>query len=94
MTDGGSGATVDGPPEQAATEALERLRQLLLDAGAGDATPTEVSAALAAYWREHGETLRTAARSVAEIVRLQLLGQLYKWRDELHRQLPSTSQRR
>jgi len=96
MTDSGPGATVKGsvPPEQAATEALARLRELLLRAGAGDAEPTEVSAALAAYWRENGETLRAAARSVSEIVRLQLLDQLYKWRDELSRQLPSTGQRR
>ena len=94
MTDHGGGAMVNGsvPPEQAATEALESLRQLLLRAGAQDAGPAEISAALAAFWREHGETLRATARMVAEMVRLQLLDQLYKWRDELSRQLPSTGQ--
>jgi flagellar hook-associated protein FlgK len=74
-----------------ATEALEELHGLLAEAGRGNVDPTEVRAALKSYWRNHQDTLRNAASTLAEQVRLQTLQELYKWRAQLASQLQTQS---
>jgi ribosome recycling factor len=89
VTDSGSHEPDPGPgsPLQAATEDLDDLRRLLIQASQGAAEPAQVGAAVRAYWRDHSDTLRATAAAVTEQVRTQTLEELYKWRDQLARQL-------
>jgi hypothetical protein len=70
-----------------ATEALEELHGLLINAGGGNADPAEVRAAIESYWGDHQDTLRNAASALTEQVRLQTLQELYRWRAQLASQL-------
>lgn len=100
MTDAGAGAPL-GPPKgstgtsqrqlSSATEALEELRDLLVDAGRGDVDPAELRTAIESYWVHHQDTLRNAASALAEQVRLQTLQELYRWRAQLASQLHTQS---
>jgi hypothetical protein len=72
---------------EAATGDLERIRERLRAAAQGDADSQEVTDAVGAYWREHESALRAAATSLTEEVRLQALGELYKWREQLDAQV-------
>jgi len=72
---------------ESATAALEELHRLLVAAGEGNAEPKEVVVAMKAYWSNHDDVLRTAASAMGEQVRLQVLQELYKWRDQLASQI-------
>lgn len=100
MTEVGAGApqeTPEGTTETSqrqlpsATEALEELQGLLVDAGRGNADPAEVRAAIESYWGQHHDTLRSAASTLTEQMRLQTLQELYRWRAQLARQLDTQS---
>lgn len=97
MTETGAGAP-QGAPEKgtaetsqrelkSATEALEELHRLLVDAGGGNADPSDVRVAIESYWGDQQDTLRSAASTLTEQVRLQTLQELYRWRARLARQL-------
>ena len=76
-----------GQPIEAAQADLERLRDMLQRAAQGQADPTELKGSVQDYLSEHGPVLRTAAASLTEQARLQLLDELYKWRGQLDEQL-------
>lgn len=86
------GSDSNGPDEAAstsqrqppsATQALENLHGLLVDAGQGNADPAELRAAIESFWDDHRNELMTAASTLTEQVRLQTLQELYKWRAQL-----------
>jgi hypothetical protein len=74
----------------AAASELERFQELLRRAAQGQAELGEVQRSLSDYWREHGQSLATAAAAVGEQTRGQMLAQLYAWRAQLGQQLAST----
>ena len=78
-----------GGPESLETAArdLDRVRDLLLAAGRGQAGAEEVKASVTGYLDLHGPAQREAARSVGENLRVQLLAELYRWRAQLDAQL-------
>lgn len=80
-------APLDRSTTEAAIADLDNLRNLLRQAGHGQTTPDELRDSLAQFWRDHGPLVRTAAWSAAELVRLQALSELYRWKDQLHAQL-------
>lgn len=88
---GHSGDITNGQFEaaQAAQAALGHIRESLLAAERGDVDATELRRSLLGYWEEHGPVLRSAAVTVGEEVRRQLLEQLYGWREQLDDQLGS-----
>jgi hypothetical protein len=80
-------APLDQAMVDAAIADLDELRDLLQRASRGNLEPDQVLEALRAYWHDHGPVLRSVALSVGELVRLQALSELYKWRDQLGAQL-------
>lgn len=87
-------APLDQDLVDAAIADLDELRELLQRASRGDLDPDQVLEALRAYWRDHGPALRHAASAVGELVRLQALSELYKWRAQLAAQLQASRQSR
>jgi hypothetical protein len=71
----------------AAIAGLNDLRDRLLRAERGEAAPDELWNALTSYRRDHGLLLRTVAWSMGELVRVQALAALYKWKEQLSAQL-------
>ncbi|WP_147375555.1 hypothetical protein [Jiangella rhizosphaerae] len=72
---------------EAATAGLEQIREQLRAAAQGETDAHEVADAVGVYWRDHEDVLRAAAASLTEEVRLQALGELYRWREQLDAQL-------
>ena len=66
---------------------LEHIRETVQRATRGEVQPEDLKDTLQNYWREHGPTVKDAASSLTEEVRLQVLGELYKWREQLSAQL-------
>jgi hypothetical protein len=84
----------EGRREPPTPESLERaeadlgeIRDLLVAAGRGGASATELQAALQRYLRAHSPALQEAAYALGEEVRVQLLEELYRWRAQLESQL-------
>lgn len=66
---------------------LTQIRESLVAAARTDLAATDLTDSLREYVERHGPVLRSAAASVGEEVRRQLLEQLYGWREQLHLQL-------
>lgn len=66
---------------------LAVVRETLIAAGRGEASPSEVRDSLDGYLQEHGRSLQEAAAALSEETRRQMLVELYKWRDQLNAQL-------
>lgn len=82
-----------GRQVEQATAELQNLRQLLMRAGEGQIDPTELRAALAAYWRANRPVLVALTAAVGEQLRAQALRALYEWRAELARTLRDQAHR-
>jgi len=74
---------------EAAVEDLAEIRESLLAAARGEVDAWDLRSSLLGYLEQHGPVLRSAAATVGEVVRQQLLEQLYSWRDQLDDQLGS-----
>jgi hypothetical protein len=83
---GRSGDFSDGQLE-AAEAGLAHIRESLLAAARGDSDATDLRDSLLGYLEQHGPVLRSAAATVGEEVRRQLLEHLYGWRAQLDAQL-------
>ena len=81
---------LSAPATEAAVIALNRLRGLLLRAGAGDSVAAQdLLRELKGFWVAHGPVMRTTGSAVAEELRRQALVALYKWQAQLAAQLRS-----
>ena len=78
---------------EAAEAALDHIRESLLATARGDVDATDLRRSLLGYFEQHGPVLRSAAVTVGEQVRRQLLEQLYGWRDQLGDQLAAIGDR-
>jgi hypothetical protein len=84
---------LDPADVRAAIADLGRLRDLLQRAGRGEPELGQMRAALADFWRDHGNVLTGAARAVGEQLRLTALQALYRWRAQLDQQLHQAPKR-
>jgi len=66
---------------------LRSIQDVLRAAEAGRADDAEVSSVIADYWRTHRPVLREAGAAVLELLRLQTLDALYRWREQVNAQL-------
>jgi hypothetical protein len=72
---------------QDAQRGLRSIQEVLRAAEAGRVDATEVSSVLADYWRTHRPVLQEAGVAVLDVLRLQALEALYRWRAQLDAQL-------
>lgn len=78
---------------QAAEGDVRRVRGVLVDVQAGRGDVSDVVETLFEHWGEHRRTYGTVGALILDRLRLDLLAQLYGWRQQVSEQLQAQRRR-